>query len=127
MFMTCNTLHGESVCAGIVTPLAAEFDNNRHVGESALKVLCSLVTRQHLPNEQVDAIEDLLASVRGVLRLSNMLCPVYDYSQEEPCPSLSRGTHAVKSLQSQATCADSILKLYTWSLSNITMQICFGV
>ena len=78
--------------AGIITPLVAAFDNSRHVGEAALKVLCSLVNRRHLPKEQVDGTEDLLASVRGILRCSNMLCPVYDYRQEEPCPSLQSGT-----------------------------------
>ena len=80
------------VCADIIIPLAAAFDRNREVAQVACTVLCCLLNRVDLPSGQVDRTEDLLASVRGVQRCSNMLCPVFDYSQEEHDPSVSTGT-----------------------------------
>ena len=79
------------VCTGIITPLAAAFDRNRDVAQVACTVLCCLLDRVHLPSSQVDKTEDLLASVRGVHRCSNMLCPVFDFSQDEYDPSVSTG------------------------------------
>ena len=80
------------LCTDIITPLAAAFDRNREVAQVACTVLCCLLNRVDLPSSQVDRTEDLLASVRGVQRCSNMLCPVFDFSQEEHDPSVSIGT-----------------------------------
>lgn len=79
------------VCTGILTPLAAAFDRNREVAQAACEVLCCLLNREQLPSSQVDRTEELLASVRGVQRCSNMLCPVFDFNQPEHDPSVSIG------------------------------------
>ncbi|KAL3138177.1 hypothetical protein ABBQ38_005401 [Trebouxia sp. C0009 RCD-2024] len=47
-------------------------------------------------SKRVDRTLDLLASVRGVQRCSNMLCPVFDYSQEQHDPSVSIAAQAYK-------------------------------
>lgn len=79
------------VCTDIIIPLAAAFDRNRELSREACAVLACLVDRAALPSTQVDRTLDLLASVRGVQRCSNMLCPVFDYSQEQHDPSVSIG------------------------------------
>lgn len=79
------------VCIDIIIPLAAAFDRNRELSREACAVLACLVDSAALPKTQVDRTLDLLASVRGVQRCSNMLCPVFDYSQEQHDPSVSIG------------------------------------
>lgn len=80
----------------IIIPLAAAFDRNRELSREACAVLACLVDRAALPSTQVDRTLDLLASVRGVQRCSNMLCPVFDYSQEQHDPSVSIAAQAYK-------------------------------